>query len=160
MQVTFEATSATGTQMFTEHQSQNLECLTVCPGYGVVHTCLLSRLSHVRLWATLWTGAPRLLCPWDFPGQEYWGGLPCPPPGGFPNPGLELGSLMSPALAGGFFTTSATWEAPLRSGRLHYFHFTDQNPEPGASLENLTRNLHPFRRRAQRSWKSFTTAVG
>ena len=111
MQVTFEATSATGTQMFTEHQSQNLECLTVCPGYGVVHTCLLSRLSHVRLWATLWTGAPRLLCPWDFPGQEYWGGLPCPPPGGFPNPGLELGSLMSPALAGGFFTTSATWEA-------------------------------------------------
>ena len=43
--------------------------------------------------------------------QEYWSGLPCPPPGDLPNPGIELASLMSPALAGGFFTTSATWEA-------------------------------------------------
>ena len=36
---------------------------------------------------------------------------PCPPPGDLPNPGIELSSLMSPALAGEFFTTSATWEA-------------------------------------------------
>ena len=35
-------------------------------------------------------------------------GLPCPPPGGLPDSGIELMSLMSPALAGGFFTTSAT----------------------------------------------------
>ena len=47
--------------------------------------------------------------------------------------------------------------SPSEERGLHYFHFTGQNPEPGASLENLTRNLHPFRRRAQRSWKSFTT---
>ena len=40
------------------------------------------------------------------------GGLPCPPPGDLPDPGLELRSLMSPALADGFFTTSTTWEAP------------------------------------------------
>ena len=33
--------------------------------------------------------------------QEDWSGLPCPPPGDLPNPGIELGS---PALAGGFFT--------------------------------------------------------
>ena len=38
-------------------------------------------------------------------------GLPCPPPGDLPNPGIKLVSFMSPALAGGFFTTSATWEA-------------------------------------------------
>ena len=38
-------------------------------------------------------------------------GLPCPPPGDLSNPGKELLSLMSPALAGRFFTTSATWEA-------------------------------------------------
>ena len=37
-------------------------------------------------------------------------GLPCPSPGDLPNPGIEPTSLMSPALAGGFFTTSATWE--------------------------------------------------
>ena len=38
--------------------------------------------------------------------QEYWSGLPCPPPGDLPDPRIELTSLMSPALAGGFFTTS------------------------------------------------------
>ena len=48
-----------------------------------------------------------------FSGQEYWSGLLCPPPGDLPNPGIEPLSLMSPALAGGFFTTSATWEAYL-----------------------------------------------
>ena len=37
-----------------------------------------------------------------------WGA--CPPPGDLPNPGIKPASLTSPALAGGFFTTSATWE--------------------------------------------------
>ena len=31
----------------------------------------------------------RLLCPWGFSRQKYWSGLPCPPPGDLPNPGLE-----------------------------------------------------------------------
>ena len=43
--------------------------------------------------------------------QEYWSGFPCPPPGDLPDPGIEPVSLMSPALAGRFFTTSAAWEA-------------------------------------------------
>jgi len=43
--------------------------------------------------------------------QEYWRELPCPSPGDLPDPGIEPASLMSPALAGGFFTTSAAWEA-------------------------------------------------
>ena len=43
--------------------------------------------------------------------DEYWSGLPCPPPKGLSNPGIETASLKSPALARGFFTTSATWEA-------------------------------------------------
>ena len=47
----------------------------------------------------------RLLFPWDFPRQEYWSGFPCSPPGILPDPGTELMSLASPALAGGFFTT-------------------------------------------------------
>ena len=42
--------------------------------------------------------------------QEHWVGLPLPPPGDLPDPGLNP-HLTSPALAGGFFTTSATWEA-------------------------------------------------
>ena len=45
-----------------------------------------------------------------FSGQEHWSGLPCPPPGLLPNPGIEPMSLTSPALTGWFFTTSATWE--------------------------------------------------
>ena len=43
--------------------------------------------------------------------QEYWNGLPCPPPGDLPNSGVEPMSLMSPALAGRLFTIIATWEA-------------------------------------------------
>ena len=45
-----------------------------------------------------------------FSRLEYWSGLPCPPPGDCPNPGIKPKSLMPPELTGGFFTTSATWE--------------------------------------------------
>ena len=54
-----------------------------------------------------------------FSRQEYWSGLPCPPPGDLPDPGVEPRSLMSPAVAGGFFIISATWEVQrslLKSG--------------------------------------------
>ena len=47
----------------------------------------------------------------EFSSQEYYSGLICPPSGVLPDPGIEPVSLMYPALAGGFFTTSATWEA-------------------------------------------------
>ena len=40
-----------------------------------------------------------------FPRQEYWSGLPFPSPGDLPNPRIEPASLVSPALAGRFFTT-------------------------------------------------------
>ena len=43
--------------------------------------------------------------------QEYWSGLPFPPPGDLPKPGIESTSLLSPALAGRSFTASITWEA-------------------------------------------------
>ena len=46
-----------------------------------------------------------------FPRQEYWNGLPCPPPEDLPNPGIKAAFLMSSAFAGRFFMTSATWEA-------------------------------------------------
>ena len=45
--------------------------------------------------------------------QEYWSGVPLPPPGDLPDPGIEPVSLTSPTLAGGFSTTSATSEAQL-----------------------------------------------
>ena len=48
----------------------------------------------------------------EFSRQDYWNGLPCPSPGDFPNLRIESVSFKSPALAGGFFITSTTWEAP------------------------------------------------
>ena len=43
-----------------------------------------------------------------FSWQEYWSGFPCPSPGDLPDPGIEPGSFMSLALAGGLLTTRAT----------------------------------------------------
>ena len=52
---------------------------------------------------TLWTVARQAPLSRGFSRQEYWSGLPFPPPGDLPNPGIEPVSLMSPALAVGFF---------------------------------------------------------
>ena len=76
-----------------------------------VHVFMLSHFSYGCLFATLWAAAHQAPLPMWFSKQEYWNGLPCPPPGDLPNPGNEPMSLISPALAGGFFTTSTTWEA-------------------------------------------------
>ena len=46
-----------------------------------------------------------------FSQQEDWSGLPFPTPGDLPDPGIGPSPLASPALAGGFFASSTTWEA-------------------------------------------------
>ena len=74
-------------------------------------SCVLGGFSRVRLFATLWTVARQAPLCTGFPRQEYRSGLPFPSPGDLPDPRIETTSLMSPELAGGFFTTSATWEA-------------------------------------------------
>ena len=80
--------------------------------------CVLSHFSCVQLFVTPWTVARQAPLSMGFSRQEYWSGLPCPPPGALPDPGIERVSLRSPALAGGFFffffTTGATWEALYR----------------------------------------------
>ena len=73
-------------------------------------------LSHVQFFVTPWTVAHQAPLSMGSSGQEYWSGLPCPPPGDLPDPGIEPASLLSPALAGKFFTTSATWEAQKLEG--------------------------------------------
>ena len=75
----------------------------------------LQSLSRGQLFETPWTVGCQAPLSLGFSRQEYWGGLSCPSPGDPPNPGIELRSLMSPALAGRFFTTSATWEAHTHS---------------------------------------------
>ena len=78
--------------------------------------CARSLQSHPTLW-TLWTVAHQASLSIGFSRQEYWSGLLCPSPGDLPGPGIEPVSLMSPALAGGFSTTNATWETTL--SRVH-----------------------------------------
>ena len=67
--------------------------------------------------ASLWTAALQAPLSMGFSRQEYWSGLPCPPPGDLPDPGIKPTSLMSPALAGGFFITSTTWEGSYSKRR-------------------------------------------
>ena len=78
-----------------------LKLFVVC-----VHMCTVVFDSFV----TLETVAHQTPLSTEFSRQEYGRELPFPPPGDLPNPGIKPTSLESPALAGGFFTTSATWE--------------------------------------------------
>ena len=71
--------------------------------------CVLSR---VRLLATLWTVACHAPPSLEFSRQEYWSGLPFTPPGDLPDPGIELVSPASPALAGRFFTLEPPGKPP------------------------------------------------
>ena len=66
---------------------------------------MLNRFSHVLLFATVAHQAPLSM---GFSRQEYWSGLPRSPLGDLPNSGIKL---TFPALAGGFFTTSTTWDS-------------------------------------------------
>ena len=73
-----------------------------------------NHFSHGRLFAALWTVARQAPLSMGFSRQEYWTGLSCPPPGDLPNQGIKPTSLMSLALADGFFTISPTWESPTQ----------------------------------------------
>ena len=59
--------------------------------------------------ATLWNVARQAPLSMGFFRQEYWSGLPFPPSGDLPHPGIEPETLASPALVGTFFTTSPIW---------------------------------------------------
>ena len=102
--------------------------------------CMCAKsLSRVQLFATLWTVAHQAPLSMGFSCHDYWCGLLFPPPGDLPNTGIEPLSLMSPALAGGFFTTSATWEAQLLL--LTPIIITERMSECKLSLQ--IKNLHP-----------------
>ena len=88
-------------QVLTEHQAV---LPVLCKSFPPV-------VSHGQLFAAQWTVAHMAPLSMGFSRQESWSGLPCPPPGDHPAPGIEPITLMSPVLANCFFTTSATWEA-------------------------------------------------
>ena len=83
--------------------------------------CMLSHFSRVLLFVTLWTITCQAPLSMRFSRQEYWSGLPFPPPGNLLNPGIKPVFLMSPALTGEFFTPGPTWEVPGPFLELIYF---------------------------------------
>ena len=103
-----------------------LSCVCVCvPTWGhafavvCVCVCVYARahtLSCVQLFATPWTVAHQVPLSMGFSREEYWSGLPFPSPGDFHNSEDEPISLVSPASAGGFFTTASLGK-PLMSLR-------------------------------------------
>ena len=82
--------------------SHSLYCflLAIC-GY-VLSAQLFPTLCHPM---DLWTIALQAPLPMEFSRQEYWNEVPFPTEGDLPNPGIKPASLVSPALAGKFFTT-------------------------------------------------------
>ena len=93
---------------------------------------MLSCYSLVCLFAALWMVAHQAPLSMGFSRQEYWSGLAGPLPGDLPDPGTEPMSLMSPALAGRFFTTSITRVDSLgKNLGLNLFVYNDANSLAG-----------------------------
>ena len=103
---------------------------------------MLSHFSRVPLFSTPWTVAHQAPLSVGFPRQEYWSGLPCPPPGDLPHPGVKPASTRSPALAGGFFPTNATYAYKLHCVAKKMKKW---NPVAGACV--VYSGAHPYRNR-------------
>ena len=97
-------------------------------------------LSHIWLLEALWTVAGQSSLFIEFSQQEYWSELPFPPPGDLPHSGIEPTSLVSLALAGGFFTTKVTWEAPYLHRHNVYLptHVSPSHPVLGMRYREKT----------------------
>ena len=85
-------------------------CLCTCVYVWMVRVCaVLSRVNVSDSFVSPWTVTPQTRVSLGVSRQECWSGFPFPPPGDLPDSGTEPVSLMSPALAAGFFTSSTTW---------------------------------------------------
>ena len=88
-----------------------LRLIWIINKFSIFLACMHAKSLQSSLFVTPWTVASIH----RFSRQKYWNGLAFPSPGDLPDPGIEPGCLLSPALAGSFFTTSATWKAFLRA---------------------------------------------
>ena len=99
---------------------------------------VLSSFSRVQFFATLWTVALQAPLSMGLSRQKYWSGLPFPPPGNLPDPRIKPADLTSPALAGGLFITSITWEAPRWKSLSYVLLFaTPLTGPPGSSVHGV-----------------------
>ena len=107
-------------------------CVCVC-------VCVLRGFSCIRLFVTPWTAAHQAPLSMGFSRQEYWRGLPCPPPGDLPNPGIELEFPASSALQVHSLPVS-------HQGSLHTLSCISSNPTLVYSLQKKKREVEsiPF----------------
>ena len=110
---------------YSTHFFKAILCL-----WGYVHVCVCAKSLCPTLCDPVDCSPPGSSVHGDSPGNNTRVG--CPPPGDLPNPGIKPLTLISPALAGRFFTTSATWEALYETIiislfkvflYMHIFHF-------------------------------------
>ena len=115
-----------------------------CPtlNFSIAPCCVLGSFSHVQLCATLLTVAHQAPLSMEFSREEYWSGLPCLPPRDLLDPGIELASK-SPALAGRFFTTRATCEAPSITA-CHFLNKVQASSQRFWMLTDLSPTLVPI----------------
>ena len=130
-------------------RSELSEFSQLTPGEGTItiltlSACILNHFSCVQPFATLWTAARQAPLSMQFSRQECWSGSPCPPPGNLHDPGTEPVSLTSPALAGGFFTTTTTWEAlfPLYWEKLGSEEVKQFTQDPRVAKDGVGFNPH------------------
>ena len=98
------------------------DTIDICPIESYMCYAVLSCFSHVWLFAIPQTVTRQAPLSMGLSRQEEWSGLPFPPPEDLPYPGIELVSLASPALAGGFFTSWASGESPALCGDFTILH--------------------------------------
>ena len=100
--------------------------------------CMLSHFSHVRFFVTLWTVAHQAPLSMGFPRQQYWSGLPFPPPGDLPDPGIKSGA---PALQVDLLT-----EPPCVAPHLPRMspNVTQPWQEPGTPIRLYSHEIHLF----------------
>ena len=79
-------------------------CSECSKSLNIPNRLVCAYLLSIRLFATPWTSVSQAPLSMGLSWQEYWRGLPCPPPWDLPHPGIKPASLVSPALAGRFFT--------------------------------------------------------
>ena len=91
-------------------------------------------LSLVQLFAIPWTIAHQAPLSMGFSRQEYWSGMPSPSPGDLPDPGVVPKSLVSPALAGRFFTASIAWNT-VASPKMCFLDLEDKCKQRAVSGE-------------------------
>ena len=121
---------------------------------------VLSLFIYVQHFAILQAVTCKAPMSMGFSRQEYLNGLPFSSPAYLPNPGIKPTSLKSPALAGGFFTTSTPWESP----RLEYYTVLDKylyiwSPIQMLQIMKNRRHISTYTMNEERSEKLFSRKI-